>query len=61
MDAGTYRAVVTLDAKGGTLSGDFENPFEVTAGGTIAALPEPTRYGYDFAAGTPTRRLRPCS
>ncbi|HIS39837.1 MAG TPA: InlB B-repeat-containing protein [Candidatus Aphodovivens avistercoris] len=43
---------VSFDANGGTLPEGAPESVKVTAGGTIASLPEPARTGYTFAGWT---------
>lgn len=51
-DQPVQMATVTFDANGGQLSAGAPASVEVTAGGTVAALPEPVRAGYTFAGWT---------
>lgn len=48
-DQPVQMATVTFDANGGQLQAGAPTSVEVTAGGTVAALPEPVRAGYTFA------------
>lgn len=48
-DQPVQMATVTFDANGGQLLAGAPTSVEVTAGGTVAALPEPVRAGYTFA------------
>ena len=51
-DQPVQMATVTFDANGGQLPAGAPASVEVTAGGTVAALPEPVRAGYTFAGWT---------
>lgn len=51
-DQPVHMATVTFDANGGQLPAGAPASVEVTAGGTVAALPEPVRAGYTFAGWT---------
>ena len=51
-DQPSQMATVTFDANGGQLPAGAPASVEVTAGGTVAALPEPVRAGYTFAGWT---------
>lgn len=48
-DQPVQMATVTFDANGGQLPAGAPASVEVTAGGTVAALPKPVRAGYTFA------------
>ena len=51
-DQPVQMATVAFDANGGQLPAGAPASVEVTAGGTVAALPEPVRAGYTFAGWT---------
>lgn len=51
-DQPVQMATVTFDANGGQLPAGAPASVEVTAGSTVAALPEPVRAGYTFAGWT---------